>query len=29
LLLLLIALWAFNAADLALTRYALWLGFAT
>jgi len=29
LLLLLIALWAFNAADLALTRYAMWLGFAT
>lgn len=29
LLLLLIELWAFNVADLALTRYSLWLGFAT
>jgi hypothetical protein len=29
LLLLLIQLWALNIADLALTRYAMWLGFAT
>lgn len=29
LLLLLIELWILNVADLALTRYALWLGFAT
>jgi Domain of unknown function (DUF5658) len=29
LLLLLIELWALNVADLALTRYSLWLGFAT
>lgn len=29
LLLLLLELWALNVADLALTRYALWLGFAT
>jgi len=29
LLLLLFQLWALNVADLALTRYAMWLGFAT
>lgn len=29
LLLLLIQLWVLNAADLALTRYSMWLGFAT
>jgi hypothetical protein len=29
LLLLLIELWALNVADLALTRYSMWLGFAT
>ena len=29
LLLLLIELWVLNVADLALTRYSLWLGFAT
>jgi hypothetical protein len=29
LLLLLAQLWALNVADLALTRYAMWLGFAT
>ena len=29
LLLLLVELWALNVADLALTRYSLWLGFAT
>ena len=29
LLLLLVELWILNVADLALTRYALWLGFAT
>jgi hypothetical protein len=29
LLLLLVQLWALNVADLALTRYAMWLGFAT
>jgi hypothetical protein len=29
LLLLLIELWALNVADLALTRYGMWLGFAT
>jgi hypothetical protein len=29
LILLLIELWVLNVADLALTRYALWLGFAT
>ncbi len=29
LLLLLIELWMLNVADLALTRYAMWLGFAT
>jgi len=29
LLVLLIALWLLNIADLALTRYAMWLGFAT
>ncbi len=29
LLLLLIELWLLNVADLALTRYAIWLGFAT
>jgi hypothetical protein len=29
LLLLLVELWALNVADLALTRYAMWLGFAT
>jgi len=29
LLLLLIQLWLLNAADLALTRYSMWLGFAT
>ncbi len=29
LLLLLIELWLLNVADLALTRYAMWLGFAT
>jgi len=29
LLLLLAELWALNVADLALTRYSIWLGFAT
>jgi hypothetical protein len=29
LLLLLIELWLLNVADLALTRYSMWLGFAT
>ena len=29
LLLLLVELWALNVADLALTRYSMWLGFAT
>jgi hypothetical protein len=29
LLLLLIELWVLNVADLALTRYGMWLGFAT
>ena len=29
LLLLLVQLWVLNVADLALTRYAMWLGFAT
>jgi hypothetical protein len=29
LLLLLVELWALNIADLALTRYSMWLGFAT
>jgi hypothetical protein len=29
LLLLLVELWLLNVADLALTRYAMWLGFAT
>jgi hypothetical protein len=29
LVLLLVELWLLNIADLALTRYALWLGFAT
>jgi len=29
LILLLVELWLLNVADLALTRYALWLGFAT
>jgi hypothetical protein len=29
LLLLLVELWILNVADLALTRYAIWLGFAT
>ena len=29
LLLLLIQLWVLNVADLALTRYGMWLGFAT
>jgi hypothetical protein len=29
LLLLLVQLWLLNVADLALTRYAMWLGFAT
>ncbi len=29
LLLLLVELWLLNAADLALTRYSMWLGFAT
>jgi len=29
LLILLIELWLLNVADLALTRYAMWLGFAT
>jgi hypothetical protein len=29
LVLLLIELWVLNVADLALTRYSLWLGFAT
>jgi len=29
LLLLLVELWILNVADLALTRYAMWLGFAT
>lgn len=29
LLLLLLQLWLLNIADLALTRYAMWLGFAT